>query len=58
MKLVSFKQDQAVITICKTWAGDYDSSDAVELGFQVDDKKTGFASAVGDFKEHLAAQKK
>lgn len=58
MKLVKWKPDEAVIRICKTWAGDYDSSEAVGLGFEVDDKKTGFASAVGDFKELLQSQKK
>jgi len=58
MDLVKFKPDQAVITICKGWAGDYDSTDAQKMGFEVDDQKTGFADAVGDFKEELKAQGK
>lgn len=53
MKLVSFKPDKQVITICKGWAGDYDSTDAEKMGFENDDKKSGFADAVGDFKKEL-----
>lgn len=52
---MDYKRDQAVIDICETWAGDYDSSDAVGKGFEVDDVETGFASAVGDFKDELRA---
>jgi len=58
MKLVEFKPDKQVMTICKGWAGDYDSTDADNMGFQNDDKKTGFAAAVGDFKEELQAEGK
>jgi len=46
------------MTICKGWAGDYDSTDAEKMGFENDDKKTGFAAAVGDFKEELQAEGK
>lgn len=53
--LVDYKRDQAVINICQTWAGDYDSSDALSKGFEVDDVHTGFADAVGDFKDELKA---
>ena len=55
MKLVSFKKDQAVINICKTWAGDYDTTEYQKMGLEVDDKATGFALAVGDFKDELKA---
>jgi hypothetical protein len=58
MDLVTFKPDQMVINICKTWAGDYDSSEAQEMGFEVDDTKTGFADAVADFKDLLRAEGK
>lgn len=58
MKLVSFKKDDAVIKICKSWAGDYDSTEVQSLGFEVDDKETGYSGAVQDFKEHLQAQNK
>lgn len=58
MGLIAFKPDQQVITICKGWAGDYDSTEAEKMGFENDDKKTGFAEAVGDFKEELKAQGK
>ena len=58
MKLVTFKPDAQVITICKGWAGDYDSTDAQKMGFEVDDEKTGFAAAVKDFKEELKAEGK
>jgi len=55
MDLVSFKKDQAVINICKTWAGDYDSSESQAMGFEVDNQASGFAEAVQDFKEELKA---
>jgi hypothetical protein len=55
---VSFKKDQAVINICKTWAGAYDSSEVETYGFERDDEKTGYGDAVQDFQEWLAAQKK
>ena len=55
LKLVTFKPDPAVIAICEGWAGDYDSSEAQAMGFEVDDSKTGFADAVADFKEELKA---
>lgn len=58
MNLVTFKPDQQVITICKGWAGDYDSTEAEGMGFANDDKKTGFAVAVADFKDELKAQGK
>jgi hypothetical protein len=48
MKLVSFKKDEAVIKICKSWAGDYDSTEVQSLGFEVDDKETGYSGAVQD----------
>jgi hypothetical protein len=57
MKLVSYKKDEAVIRICKSWAGDYDSTEVQSLGFEVDDKETGYSGAVQDFKEFLASQK-
>lgn len=44
-----------MINICKTWAGDYDTSEYQKMGFEVDDKATGFALAVGDFKDELKA---
>ena len=53
MNLVKFKKDQAVINICKTWAGDYDSSEAQAMGFEVDRQETGFAEAVQEFKDEL-----
>lgn len=55
MKLVSYEKDEKVIRICETWAGDYDSSEVESLGFEVDDKKTGFSGAVQDFKKTLKA---
>ena len=55
LKLVDYQKDQAVIDICSTWAGDYDTSGPEAMGFEVDDKQTGFADAVGDFKEELRA---
>lgn len=58
MKLVSYEKDERVIRIFNTWGGDYDSTEVQSLGFEVDDKQTGFANAVQDFKEFLAAQKK
>lgn len=57
MKLVSYKKDEAVIRICKSWAGDYDSTEVQSLGFEVDDKETGYSGAVQDFKEYLLSQK-
>lgn len=57
MKLVSYKKDPAVIAICETWAGDYDSSAERKQGFVVDDLKTGFSAAVQDFKEEELGQK-
>ena len=58
MDLVKFKPDQQVITICKGWAGDYDSSEAEKMGFENDDTQTGFAVAVADFKDELKAEGK
>ena len=57
MKLVSYKKDDAVIKICKSWAGDYDSTEVQSLGFEVDDKETGYSGAVEDFKQVLLSQK-
>lgn len=57
MKLVSYEKDETVIRIFNTWAGDYDSSEVQSLGFEVDDKQSGFANAVQDFKDLLASQK-
>lgn len=57
LKLVSYKKDAAVIAICETWAGSYDNSAEQKQGFEVDDAKTGFANAVGDFKAELQASK-
>jgi hypothetical protein len=57
MKLVSYKKDDAVIRICKTWAGDYDSTEVQSLGFEVDDTKEGYSGAVQDFQELLLSQK-
>jgi hypothetical protein len=56
LKLVSYRADKAVLAICETWAGDYDSSEFQRMGFEVDDKETGYAQAVLDFKEELAAR--
>ncbi|EIW68076.1 NAD-dependent epimerase/dehydratase [Tremella mesenterica] len=58
LKLVHWKRDPVVVRICLTWPGDFDSSESVALGFEQDDTKTGFSSAVGDFKELLVAQAK
>jgi D-erythronate 2-dehydrogenase len=55
LDLVTYEKDPKVIAICETWAGDYDSSASIGMGFQVDDKKTGFADAVGDFVAELKA---
>ncbi len=55
MKLVDYEKDQAVIDICSTWPGEFDTSEAEAMGFEVDDKKTGFADAVSDFKDELRA---
>jgi hypothetical protein len=57
LKLVSYAKDPAVIAICETWAGSFDNSEFLAMGFEVDDAKTGFADAVQDFKEELAASK-
>ena len=53
--LVQYKPDPVVIKIYKTWPGTFDNSEAAALGFEVDDPKTGFSSAVSDFKELLAS---
>ena len=53
LKLVDYEKDEKVITICQTWPGEFDTSLAESMGFEKDDKKTGFADAVGDFKEEL-----
>ena len=58
MQMLQFKPNQAVINICKVWAGNYDSSDAQEKGFQVDDKENGFVLAVEEFRDELKAQGK
>ncbi|WVN88104.1 uncharacterized protein L203_103304 [Cryptococcus depauperatus CBS 7841] len=51
--LIKFQRDQAVINICKTWAGEYDNWDSLAMGFEADDPETGFALAVQDFKQEL-----
>ncbi|WWD02683.1 hypothetical protein V865_000724 [Kwoniella europaea PYCC6329] len=51
LNLIKFKKDPAVIRICDTWAGAFDNSDALKLGFEVDDSKTGYEGAVQDFIE-------
>ncbi|KIR55878.1 NAD-dependent epimerase/dehydratase [Cryptococcus gattii Ru294] len=56
--LIKFQKDQAVINICKTWAGEYDNADFLAMGFEADDPKTGFALAVQDFKDELAANQR
>ncbi|WVF71767.1 hypothetical protein IAT40_006575 [Kwoniella sp. CBS 6097] len=55
-KLIEYKKDQAVINICNTWAGAFDNSVYLKMGFVVDDAKTGFGDAVKDFKEEMASQ--
>ncbi|BEJ11115.1 hypothetical protein CspHIS471_0105370 [Cutaneotrichosporon sp. HIS471] len=57
IKLVEYKKDAAVIAICETWAGDYDSSAEVKQGFVVDNVESGFSAAVQDFKDELALVK-
>lgn len=47
--LVSYSKDPAVIAICETWAGDYDSAAVEALGFSVDSRETGYEDAVRDF---------
>ncbi|WWC89604.1 uncharacterized protein L201_004529 [Kwoniella dendrophila CBS 6074] len=49
LKLIKFEKDPKVIAICDTWAGEFDNTDAVNLGFQVDDSKDGYDQAVKDF---------
>ncbi|KAL1405533.1 hypothetical protein Q8F55_009171 [Vanrija albida] len=58
LKLIKYEKDPAVINICLTWAGSYDNSEALASGFEVDDAKTGFADAVGDFKQALQEESK
>lgn len=58
LDLVKFEKDEAVIRICETWAGNYDSSEAQRMGFEVDNTETGYGDAVKDFKEELKAQGK
>lgn len=58
LKHVSYEKDPAVLAICETWAGSFDNSEFIAMGFEVDDKETGFGDAVADFKEELAAEKK
>ncbi|ODO08901.1 NAD-dependent epimerase/dehydratase [Cryptococcus wingfieldii CBS 7118] len=55
--LIKFEKDQAVINICKTWAGEYDNSDFLAMGFEADATETGFALAVQDFKDDLEKAK-
>lgn len=55
LDLIEFKRDPAVIAICKTWAGDYDGSGPMSLGFAVDDRQQGYAQAVADFQKTLEA---
>ncbi|WRT66073.1 uncharacterized protein IL334_003025 [Kwoniella shivajii] len=51
LKLIKYKKDPAVTRICDTWAGAFDNTDAIKLGFEVDDSKTGYEGAVQDFIE-------
>lgn len=44
-----------MIAICKTWAGDYDGTGPMSLGFAVDDRQSGYAEAVADFQKTLKA---
>jgi hypothetical protein len=53
LDLITYKPDAMVIKICQGWAGDYDSSAAQAMGYEVDDPKTGFGEAVLDFKALL-----
>ena len=53
LKLVTYKPDEKVLAIVKSWPGAFDNTEAIKLGFEVDDEKTGFASAVQDFKDEL-----
>lgn len=57
LKLISWKKDPAVIAICETWAGSYDCSEFLKMGFEVDDQERGYSLAVKDFKEELDAEK-
>ncbi|WWC61570.1 uncharacterized protein I303_104154 [Kwoniella dejecticola CBS 10117] len=49
LKLIKFGKDPKVIAICDTWAGAFDNTDALKLGFSIDDEKTGYEQAVQDF---------
>ncbi|WWC70490.1 uncharacterized protein I206_104441 [Kwoniella pini CBS 10737] len=49
LKLIKFDKDPKVIAICDTWAGAFDNTDALKLGFSIDDEKTGYEQAVQDF---------
>ncbi|KAI5477716.1 hypothetical protein MNV49_005999 [Pseudohyphozyma bogoriensis] len=54
--LVTYKRDPAVIHIMQSWPGAFDNKYAVEqLGFELDDAKTGFMDAVKDFQASLKA---
>ncbi|WVR07278.1 hypothetical protein IAU60_004319 [Kwoniella sp. DSM 27419] len=53
VKLISYEKDERVIKICDTWAGAFDNSSYTAMGFEADDPKTGFGSAVADFKAML-----
>jgi hypothetical protein len=55
LDLVKFTKDQATFNICKTWAGDFDSAAAQEMGFEGDSYETGFSEAVQEFKEEMKA---
>jgi len=46
-----------VYGICRTWAGSFDNSFALSLGFTADDEKVGFDGAVADFKAELTESK-
>jgi len=58
LDLVKFEKDAKVIAICETWPGNFDNTIALSMGFKVDDPKTGFADAVGDFVQELKATAK
>lgn len=57
LDLIQFKPDELVIRICKTWAGEYDSSAPLSMGFKQDDLETGFSDAVAEFKAELESAK-
>lgn len=53
LDLVTYKVDPAVLAICETWAGDYDSTDSQSKGFQVDSQELAYDEAVEEFKKEI-----